>query len=393
MPTRADHQNEPMVPRQMFCPNPQCPLRGQLDRGNITSHSAQERRYMCNCCGRSFAETKGTPFYRRRYSSEWIIIAQTLRAHGCPPQAIVAAFGVDERTLAAWQQATGKHCEQIHAAEVASGRVDTGHVQADEMWVKTVGRKFWMALALAVPSRLWLAGAIAERRDGDLIQELVRRVRRCLAHPGILVCVDGLSSYVSEFRRAFQLRHRAGDPPSDGPQLPPGFLLGQVVKHASGHRVTEVVRRAVFGTLAEIETRIRATKTGQVLNTAYIERLNATFRGRMSPLVRRGRALARRPETLRAGMYLVGTVYNFCTFHGSLRQRNSAPGGHKWQPRTPAMAAGLTDHRWTMAELLWHRVAPAPWCPGRVRGRPPKEPPRFFWKRRPKRFVLLATTV
>jgi len=300
---------------------------------------------MCNCCGRSFAETKGTLFYRRRYAPQWIVIAETLLAYGCPPQAIVAAFGVDERTLAAWQQATGKHCEQLHAAEVASGRVDTGHVQADEIWVKTVGGKFWMALALAVPSRLWLAGAIAARRDGDLIQELVRPYGRCLAHLGILVCVDGLSSYGSEFRRAFQLRRCAGDPPSDGPKLPAGFLLGQVVKHTSGRRVTEVVRRAVFGTLAEIETRIRETKTGKVLNTAYIERLNATFRGRMSPLVRRGRALARRPETLRAGMYLMGTVYNFCTFHASLRQRNSAAGARKWQERTPAMAAGLTDHR------------------------------------------------
>ncbi len=125
----------------MFCPNLQCPLRGQLAQGNITSHSIKERRYMCNCCGRSFAETKGTPFYRRQYSSELIVAAQTLLSHGCPPQAIVAAFGVDERTLADWQQGTGKHCEQIHAAEVASGRVDTGHVQADEIWVKTVGRK------------------------------------------------------------------------------------------------------------------------------------------------------------------------------------------------------------------------------------------------------------
>lgn len=86
----------------------------------------------------------------------------TLVCHGCPTQAIVAAFGLDERTVAAWLARGGEQAERVHAHPVQQGRVDLRHVQADELWVELVGRKVWMALALAVPSRLWLGGAIGE---------------------------------------------------------------------------------------------------------------------------------------------------------------------------------------------------------------------------------------
>jgi len=78
------------------------------------------------------------------------------------------------------------------------------------------------------------------------------------------------------------------------------------------------------------------------VNTAYIERLNATFRERLASLTRRGRALARRTLTLQHGMYLIGTVYNFCTPHASLPPSRGGT--------TPAMAAGITDHSWTVQQ-------------------------------------------
>src|SRR5512145_1795158 len=88
-----------------------------------------------------------------------------------------------------------------------------------------------------------------------------------------------------------------------------------------------------------------------VIKTAYIERLNATFRERLAPLARRSRALARRTLTLQHGMYLIGTVYNFCTPHVSLRLTHSGASRCGVQ-RTPTMAAGITDHCWSVHELL-----------------------------------------
>ena len=98
-----------------------------------------------------------------------------------------------------------------------------------------------------------------------------------------------------------------------------------------------------------------------MINTAYIERLNATFRARLAPLARRCRALARHTLTLHEGMFVVGPVYNFCAPHASLSQ------AHK---TTPAMAAGITDHCWTIHELLSFHVPLARWVPPKRRGRP-----------------------
>ena len=106
-----------------------------------------------------------------------------------------------------------------------------------------------------------------------------------------------------------------------------------------------------------------------MINAAYIERLKATFRERLASLTRRGRALARRTATLHHGMYLIGTVYNFCAPHASLRRAGvttSTSGG----ARTPAMAAGITDHGWTVQELLSYHVPPPQWTPPKQRGRP-----------------------
>jgi hypothetical protein len=105
-----------------------------------------------------------------------------------------------------------------------------------------------------------------------------------------------------------------------------------------------------------------------VINTAYIERLNATCRERRAPLARRCRALARHTLTLEHGMSLVGTVYNFCTYHTSLRLAAQTTGTGATN-RTPAMAAGITDHGWTVQELLSFPVPPPRWTPPSQRGR------------------------
>jgi hypothetical protein len=124
---------------------------------------------------------------------------------------------------------------------------------------------------------------------------------------------------------------------------------------------------------------IQASQGHGGINTAYIERLNATFRQRLSSLVRRTRALARQPETLQAGMYVLGCVYNLCTYHQSLRvPYYLSQHSRRWLQRTPAIAAGLTDHRWSIAELFHFQIPSPPWTPPRQRGRPSKETLRLF---------------
>jgi transposase-like protein len=361
-----------MDPLTQFCHNPDCPARGEPGLDNIRVHSRKERRYRCSTCGQTFAATRDTPFYRLKKSVDLVTIVVTLLCHGCPVKAIVAAFGLDERTVAGWRDRAGRHGQRLHEHVVLRGEVDLGHVQADELYAKAVGRRLWMAMAMAVPSRLWLGGVISARRDLALITAVVRMVRRAARGVAFLVCVDGLASYVTAFARVFRDPVRTGK--AGRPRLAaiPGLLLGQVIKHHSGRRLVSVTRRAVLGTAEAIAAALAATGTGTGINTSYIERLNATFRSALSPLVRRGRAIVRGEGVLTGWMYLVGCAYNFCWEHDSLRV--AAPPGErlKWRGRTPAMAAGLTGHRWTMRELLSYPIPLPPWVAPTRRGRPPK---------------------
>jgi transposase-like protein len=219
-----------MDPQRQFCHNPACPARGQVGRGNIRVHSQREQRYVCQTCGRTFAATTGTPFYRLRTPADLVTLVLTLLCHGCPSQAIVAAFGVDERTVAAGLARAGAHCQRVHVHLVQQGQGDLQPVQADELWVKLVGQRVWMALALAVPARLWLGGVISPQRDRALITALVQQVRACARRLDLLVCVDGLSSYVTAFRRVFRNPVHTGRRGRPRLVLAAGLQLGQVVK-------------------------------------------------------------------------------------------------------------------------------------------------------------------
>lgn len=183
-----------MHPQTQFCHNPQGSARGQVAQGNSRGHSPIEQRYRCTTCGQTVAATKDTPFYRLRTAADLVTTVLTLLCHGCPPQAIVAAFGVDERTVAAWLTRAGQPCQQGQPHLVQQGQVDLQHVPADELGVKLVGRRVWMARALAVPSRRWLGGVLSPQRDLRLSTTWVQLVRSCARTLAILVWVDGVAS-------------------------------------------------------------------------------------------------------------------------------------------------------------------------------------------------------
>src|SRR3954452_5776372 len=278
-----------MDPRQPFCHNPGCRARGQLGQGKIGVHSQAEQRYVCHRCRRIFAATTGTALYRLRSGADQMTLVLTLLSHGYPPQAIVAAFGLDERTVAAWLARAGTHCQAVHAHLVQQGQIDVQHAQADELWVKLVGQRVWMALALAPPTRLWLGGAISPQRDLVLLTGLVQQIRACAGRLALLVCVDGLTSYVTACRRVCRTPVDPGRRGRPRLVLAAGFLLGQMVKQYAQRRVVSVQPRVVQVTAEAIAAVLATTGTGPGIPTAYIERLNATFRSALAPLVRRGR--------------------------------------------------------------------------------------------------------
>jgi hypothetical protein len=358
-----------MDPSEEFCHNHDCVARGQVGKGNIVVHSQKEKRCKCTVCNKTFTVTKGTAFYRLRKNALFVEIVIRLLSYGCPIQAIVFAFGWDERTVKNLQKRAGQQSEAVQKYLVEKP-IDLGQVQADEIKAKEQGKSVWMAMAIAVKSRLWLGGVISEHRDSDLIAALFTIVKACASALGspLYISSDGFAAYITAISLVFREPIPTGKKGRPRLQAWPRLLFAQVIKNYSKGKAGEVFRRIIKGTPEEIEQAIRNSQGKGVINTSFIERLNATFRSRLAALVRKSRSLARTKETLHYGMYLVGTIYNFCTCHDSLRIEGVI-GGHKWLHRTPAMAAGITDHQWSVHELLTFKVPPPTWSPPKRRGR------------------------
>lgn len=305
-----------------------------------------------------------------RTDEEIVIRVVTLLSYGCPIQAIVHAYGLDERTIADWQSRSGKHCEKVHHSIVEQGNVKSQHIQADEIRAK--GRKIiiWIALAMDVTTRLWMAGVVSTSRDRTLIDRLFQHVRACCQFvQALLVCTDGFAAYPKSIMRAFREKVKK----QEGPgrcclEVWAGLCIATVIKRTEKKHVVEVTRKLTRGKVEKARELLTLDKGCKEFNTSFIERLNGTFRERLASLTRKCRHAAARVETLERGIYLIGCTYNFCFPHHELSKST-----HFGYQCTPAMAAGLTDHIWSVRELLMHKIAPAIWIEPKRPGRPRKD--------------------
>jgi len=318
-----------------------CPYCEKATR--IGVHSHKEHRYICHECKATFAETKGTIFYGAHYPIWMIVLVVTLLAYGCPPQAIVKGFFIDERTVADWHKKAGTFTKNVQKEVVCNGQVALGQVQADEICVNIQGKKkAWVATGMDVFSRLFLWGEVSTRRDKKLIERVMIGIKAAASSTiaPILFAVDGFAAYPNAIIKIFHTKEYTGRRGRPRHITWPNLHIVQVVKSRKGYKLKSVANRLAHGCLNQVYEQIFSSQCGLgKINTSYIERLNATFRARMPVFVRRTRGLARTVSRIETEMFLSGVTYNFCTLHMSL-------------DATPAMAAGLTDHIWSMEELF-----------------------------------------
>jgi len=203
-----------------------------------------------------------------------------------------------------------------------------------------------------------------------MAQRVVHRVAQRLASGCMPAWLsDGFKGYLPAILGHFgwwvhlARRHDKGPWPKPRWMPLPGLLYAQVIKQYRHRRMVGVQHRVVFGTLGAIEQVLSAC--GWKMNTAFVERLNLTIRQRVAAVGRRVTTLCQGEDGLQHQLTLLHVYHNFVLPHASLRQPLLAPkatngsGSAKvWQPCTPAMAAGLTDHVWSLKEVLLYRVPP-----------------------------------
>ena len=198
-----------MDPTPTFCPNRACPARGHTGQGTMGLHARKDRRFICPQCRKTLAATYGTALYRWRPAGDLVALLVTLLAHGCPVQALVGAFGCDERTVAAWRARAGRQGQAVQEHLVEPPR-DLGQGPADARRVKSPGGMGWMALALRVSTRLWRAGAVSAPRDMPLSQRLIERGRAWALQRPLLWGPDGVCSSMRAMRATLRAPVRAG---------------------------------------------------------------------------------------------------------------------------------------------------------------------------------------
>ena len=174
-------------------------------------HSKKEQRYRCHCCKRTFSATYGTPLYGLKTEVNIVVLVLTLLMFGCPVPAIVAAFKLDERTLADWIDKAGEHAQRVQEQLVCRGQLDLGQVQADELWLRSQRGVLWLATALSVQSRLLIWEKLASDRSESLIGEVVRRVHRAARlQSQILWATDGYRAWKSQILQVFRVALLSG---------------------------------------------------------------------------------------------------------------------------------------------------------------------------------------
>jgi IS1 family transposase len=361
-----------------------------VDWGNLRANGHPNggawRQLLCVACHRYFLETLGTLFHGKRASVELIVRVLACLAEGLGIRGTARVFEVDPNTVLQWLveaaeqlQAFARHI--LHDVRVTQVQLDElfallsavkdGEVSDVEAIARLERSPQWVWVALDPESKLLLTIDVGDRTLA-MAQRVVHHVAQVLALDcAPLFLTDGFREYLTalltHYGQWVQPERKQTHGPTPKPRwVPlPQLLYAQVIKTVRRRRLVGVTHRVVFGTLEAVQQVL--ARCGWQINTAFVERINLNLRQHVAAVGRRVTTLCKGEDGLRQQLALYRCYYNFCLPHASLRQplpqpepTNGTGSAKVWRPCTPAMAAGLTDHVWTLREVLLYRVPPWP---------------------------------
>jgi hypothetical protein len=355
-----------------------------MQQGNVSAiatyltQSGKRRVLRCNTCATHFAETRETVFFDLRTSEEKVMMALKMLLVRVDLAGICFVLGVTEETVLAWLRRAAHQADAINRHLLRA--LPVTQVQLDEMW-NFIERKHacetdaageslpdgedgrqWVWGSFAPECRLMIA-AVVGPRTRDTAKEVVAVTKaRVAGIPAFFS--DGFTCSLAALIAACHVvttcarTGKRGRPrkPLSGPH--PDLVYGPLVKRMKQGKRLTLSPRVVLG--AE-----RLTQLGHTISTALVERVNLTLRQALAPLARKTYSFCKDRERMRQRVLFFQAFYNVARPHMSLRQQLPLQErtGHgairpRWRKRTPAMAAGLTDHVWTFRELLTAKFEP-----------------------------------
>jgi IS1 family transposase len=325
------------------------------------SHGKQERiqDLMCQACGKKFTVRRDTVLYRLKTHSEKVAQVLALMAEGVDVSTLERVLGIGEGTLRTWLTRAGMHAEKLH--DSIFQELIFRHIQLDELWanVRHKAHDVWLWVAMEATTKvipvMKLGPRTLEMAMG-VVHELCERMPSgCMP----IFTSDGLKLYFYALTAHFG--HWALGEGIRKPiwEITAGFLYAQVKKIHRRRKLVKVEHLMLSGEREKLTTGLKALGLSGKINTAYVERLNLTIRQGVAFLVRRTWGTAQFTSELELHIQWWRGYYHFVRYHESLRVQFSQPiqrkgkqiPGH-YRSRTPAMAARLTSHRWTVLELI-----------------------------------------
>jgi len=374
----------------VFCPSETCrgcrqlgphPEHRIVGDGTYETRSGQRQLYRCEWCQTRFSETQGSVFFGLKTPQETVYRALACVAEGLGIRATARVLGVKPEDVLRWLRRAGQHTELVSAYLMRNLHVE--QIQLDELWTfvrkkeKTLSAwealhtewgDTWIWTAVDPASKLVLAFLVGEHTETEAVG-IVGRLKAVLAEGCLpLFTSDQLPHYIQALLQVFgrwvqsvrngtrgRFPHPRLEPPDD-------LQYATVHKERQGGRVVSVTTQVVFGRAEELLAHLVSLGMRQI-NTSFVERMNLTLRHLVSRLKRRGLNFSKKREYLVWHLQLAIGYYHLVRPHRGLRLHLAEPiptrgTPKKWEQRTPAMAAGLTDHIWTLEELLMFHVPP-----------------------------------
>jgi len=358
------------------CPNQQCPYVGIADDQihalvGDGKHGRAEliQTFRCQACRTTFSARRHTPLYRLKTPSQQIAVVLSALAEGLDASAAERVFGYRQATITTWLTRAGRHAEIFH--ERCFCNLHIPHLQLDELRTRLRSAKqiLWLWLVIDPLTKIIPVFQLGPRTQ-KTAHVVIHSLRPILAPDCLpLFTSDGLNVYfyalTAHFGHWLEVGRRG--PKTLRWQVAAVLIYGQAKKRYRRRKLVQVSHVMRLGTEAALKVALQQLGLSGRLNTAFIERVNLTVRHGVAALARRTWATAQQSPHLLAHLEWWRAYYHFVRPHESLRVRLGQPrerGGNRlaqrYRQRTPAMAAGRTNQRWTAGEVLRSPLPPVP---------------------------------
>lgn len=373
--------------KTLYCPNRACRYYGTpFPQALLVKNGATrgQKQALCRACGRSIAWNYGTAYFELDTDPAIFETAVRALAEGVSLRSTARIVQIDKDTACAWLHRAAHHCRLVMLS--LWRQLPVTECQLDELWsfvhtkeqnlhaaklfCETYGDA-WVWVAFAPIWRLVLAFVVGKRTQASANLLLERVVHVADAQVPFFTS-DQLAEYRTALLHSYGQWYQPARQGTRGPhpqrrRVPrPDLLYAQVVKQRERGQVVAVSSKVVFGDADAVNQRLASSSVSTSINTSFVERENLTLRQQNRRLTRKTNAYSKELPWLEKHLWLSLAYYHLVLPHESLRTQLSEPvptrgtgTPRRWQLVTPAMAAGLTDHVWTTAELLSYRVPAA----------------------------------